>query len=165
MHRHAETRSLPYSPKQMFDMVADIGSYPEFLPWCLAARVTSRDNGVLSADVVVGKGLFRETFSSKVTLDEGTGDEGTAGEKAGGTDEERPPRIDVDYIKGPMREMANHWVFHPGIDGGTDVEFLVELDFHSRILDTMMGGFFDHAVTRMIDSFLARADVLYGDGS
>jgi coenzyme Q-binding protein COQ10 len=63
-----------------------------------------------------------------------------------------------------MREMANHWVFHPGDNGGTDVEFLVELDFHSRLLDTMMGGFFDHAVTRMIDSFRARADVLYGDG-
>jgi coenzyme Q-binding protein COQ10 len=73
MHRHAETRSLPYTPKQMFDLVADVGRYPEFLPWCLAARVTGREDGVLSADLVVGKGPFRETFTSKVTLDSGEG--------------------------------------------------------------------------------------------
>ncbi len=165
MHRHAETRSLPYAPKQMFDLVADIGRYPEFLPWCLAARVTDRAEGVLRADVVVGKGLFRETFTSKVTLREGGAG---AGEGAGPEAEEgggdAPPRIDVEYVKGPMREMANHWVFRAA-DGGTEIDFLVEFDFRSRMLDAVIGTFFDHVVSHMVDAFLARADVLYGAGA
>lgn len=157
MHRHAETRSVPYAPKQMFDLVADIGRYPEFLPWCLAARVTGFEDGVLRADVVVGKGLFRETFHSKVTLHEG-------GAGAGNGEGDAPPRIDVEYIRGPMREMANHWVFR-AVDSGTEIDFLVEFDFHSRLLDAVIGAVFDHVVTHMVDAFEARADVLYGAGS
>ncbi|MCH8918476.1 MAG: type II toxin-antitoxin system RatA family toxin [Alphaproteobacteria bacterium] len=173
MHRHAETRSLPYSPKQMFDLVADIGRYPEFLPWCLAARVTGRENGVLLADVVVGKGLFRETFHSRVTLSGGGAwdsagameGEGEGAEAKAGEDKDRaPPRIDVEYIRGPMREMANHWVFHP-VDSGTEIDFLVEFNFHSRVLDALIGTVFDHVVTHMVDAFETRADVLYGAGA
>ncbi len=171
MHRHAETRSLPYSPKQMFDLVADIGRYPEFLPWCLAARVTGRENGVLLADVVVGKGLFRETFHSRVTLSgggawdsAGDGAQAEAGEGAGEGEGHGPPRIDVEYIKGPMREMANHWVFRAA-DGGTEIDFLVEFNFHSRVLDAVIGTVFDHVVSHMVDAFEKRADVLYGEGA
>ena len=153
MHRHAETRSLPYTPKQMFDLVADVGRYPEFLPWCLAARVTEREDGMLRADLVVGKGPFRETFSSKVTLD--AGDTGEA---------QTPPRIDVDYVHGPMREMTNHWVFRPA-DGGTEIDFVVEFEFKSRLIDAVMAAFFEDAVKRMVDAFEARADVLYGAGT
>ena len=149
MHRHAETRNIPYSPKQMFDLVADVGRYPEFLPWCLAALVTGRDDGVLRADVVVGKGPFRETFTSKVTL-------------SGGGDEESR-RIDVEYVRGPMREMANHWAFRPADGGGTEIDFLVEFEFKSRLIDSVMAAFFEDAVMRMVDAFLARADALYGE--
>ncbi len=181
MHRHAETRSLRYSPKQMFDLVADIGRYPEFLPWCLAARVTGRENGVLLADVVVGKGLFRETFHSRVTLsgggawDSAEGEAGVGGEAEAGVGEgaeagagedksDAPPRIDVEYIKGPMREMANHWVFR-AVDSGTEIDFLVEFNFHSRVLDALIGTVFDHVVTHMVDAFEKRADVLYGESA
>ena len=150
MHRHAETRFLPYTPKQLFDLVADVGCYAEFLPWCIAARVTRHEGGVVWADLIVGKGPFRETFTSKVTLDEGV--EGST---------EAAPRIDVEYVKGPMREMVNHWVFRPA-EGGTEIDFLVELEFKSRVLGGMMGAFFDDAVRRMIDAFEARARDLYG---
>jgi len=140
----------------MFDLVADVGRYPEFLPWCLAARVTAREHGMLRADLVVGKGPFRETFTSKVTLDAGD-----AGEGAG------PPRIDVEYVNGPMREMANHWVFRcaPGDGGGTEIDFLVEFEFKSRLIDAVMAAFFEDAVMRMVDAFEARSDVLYGAGA
>jgi len=154
MHRHAETRKVPYSPKQMFDLVADVGRYPEFLPWCLAARVTAREAGMLRADLVVGKGPFRETFTSKVTLD---GGEGAA-----------PPGVDVEYVNGPMREMANHWVFRVAEGGSCEIDFAVEFEFKSRMLDAMMARFFEEIVMRMVDAFEARADVLYGvviDGS
>jgi coenzyme Q-binding protein COQ10 len=151
MHRHAETRTVPYSPKQMFDLVSDIGHYPEFLPWCLAARVTGREDGVLWADLVVGKGPFRETFTSKVTLEPG-------GEGA-------PPRIDVDYIKGPMRKMDNHWVFRPGAGGGSEIDFKVAFEFKSRVLDKVMAGFFDHVVRSMVGAFETRAHRLYGAGA
>jgi len=151
MHAHAETRTVPYTPKQMFDLIGDVGRYPEFLPWCLAARVTRREDGVLWADLVVGKGPFRETFTSRVTLDEG-------GDGA-------PPRIEVDYVKGPMRRMDNHWVFRPKEGGGTEVDFRVEFEFKSRMLDRVMSGFFDQLVRSMVGAFEARAHALYGEGA
>lgn len=151
MHHHAETRTVPYSPKQMFDLVTDIGRYPEFLPWCLAARVTGREDGVLWADLVVGKGPFRESFTSKVLLEEGAGGD--------------PPRIDVDYIKGPMRKMDNHWVFRPRGDGGTEIDFSVQFEFKSRMLDRVMAGFFDQLVRSMVAAFEKRAHALYGSAA
>jgi coenzyme Q-binding protein COQ10 len=84
--------------------------------------------------------------------------------KDSGEDGETPPRIDVDYIKGPMREMANHWVFRSA-DGGTEVDFLVEFEFRSRLLDAMMARFFEDTVIRMVDAFETRADALYGAGT
>lgn len=147
MHRHAETRILPYTPKQLFDLVADIGRYPEFLPWCLAARITGREGDVVWADLVVGKGPFRESFTSKVTL--------TDGEGAG------PPKIDVEYVKGPMRRMVNHWAFRPA-DGGTELAFTVEFEFRSGLLDRVMGALFDDIVRRMVGAFERRARALYG---
>lgn len=164
MHRHAETRSLPYTPKQMFDLVADVGRYPEFLPWCLAARVTGREDSVLSADLVVGKGPFRETFTSKVTLNEDKVTLDAGGAEDGSGEGDAPPRIDVDYIKGPMREMANHWVFRSADGGGSEVDFMVEFEFKSRVLDAMMARFFEETVKRMVDAFETRADALYGAG-
>ncbi|MFT5539517.1 MAG: coenzyme Q-binding protein COQ10, partial [Alphaproteobacteria bacterium] len=110
MHRFDETRILPFSPKQLYDMVADIGKYPEFLPWCRGARVGVRSDNVLTADLIVGNRFFRETFTSRVTFSEDT----------------IPMRIDVEYIKGPMRQMENHWVFAKASEAegeGTRLEF------------------------------------------
>ncbi|HSR55819.1 MAG TPA: type II toxin-antitoxin system RatA family toxin [Alphaproteobacteria bacterium] len=150
MHRHAETRTVPYSPKQMFELISDIGRYPEFLPYCLAARVTGREDGVLWADLVVGKGPFRESFTSKVKLEEG-------GNGA-------PPRIDVDYVKGPMRKMDNHWVFREADGGGTEIDFNVQFEFKSRMLERVMAGFFDQLVRSMVGAFERRAHAIYGSG-
>ncbi len=148
MHRFDDTRVLPYGPRQVFDLVADVARYPEFLPWCLAARVGARQGDVLTADLVVGTRILRETFTSRVTLGEGV----------------EPLRIDVDYIKGPMRSMENHWLFHPHPEG-TRVEFHVAFSFHSRLLEGMMGRLFDEASRKMIAAFEKRARALYGAGT
>jgi coenzyme Q-binding protein COQ10 len=149
MHRFDETRHLPYTPRQLFDLVADIEKYHEFLPWCLGARVGPRektpDGEVLTADLIVGARIFRETFTSRVTL---AGDE-------------NPPRIDVDYIKGPMQKMENHWLFHAE-GAGTRLEFHVAFAFRSAFLEKIMGAFFDDASRRMVAAFEARAAQLYG---
>jgi coenzyme Q-binding protein COQ10 len=150
MHRFDETRHLPYTPRQLFDLVADIGKYPEFLPWCLGARVgprqkTADGEEILIADLIVGARIFRETFTSRVTL---AGDD-------------NPPRIDVDYIKGPMQKMENHWLFRA--EGtGTRLEFHVAFSFRSAFLEKVMGAFFDDASRRMVAAFETRAAKLYG---
>ncbi len=165
MHRHAETRKVPYTPKQMFELIADVARYDEYLPWCLAVRITKREDDQLWADLVVGKGPFRETFTSRVTLDPGEDDAGQGQGQGEGEGDARPPRIDVEYIKGPMREMTNHWVFRPGADGGTEIDFEVEFEFRSRVLDAMMGHFFEETVMRMVDAFESRAAEVYGAGA
>lgn len=150
MHRFDETRVLPYKPAQLFDLVADIGKYPEFLPWCVGARVGAREPGpdggeVLTADLIVGTRMFRETFTSRVTL----------------KPDDAPPAIDVDYVKGPMRQMENHWLFHPEGEG-TRLEFHVAFAFRAGLLEKLMGRFFDDASRRMIAAFETRAKKLYG---
>lgn len=145
MHRFDDNRVLPYTPRQMFELVADIKRYPEFLPWCLGARVGARQGDVVMADLVVGTRILRETFTSRVTLSEDTD----------------PPRIDVEYVKGPMQTMENHWAFHAHPEG-TRVEFSVAFAFHSRLLERVMGGLFDEASRKMIAAFEKRARRLYG---
>ena len=147
MHRHVETRKLPYSPKQLFDMVADIGRYPEFLPWCQGARITGRSGDTVTADLIVGKGPFRETFTSNVHLT--SPKDGT------------PARIDVDYVRGPLREMENHWVFR-AVEGGTEIDFRVAFEFRSRLFNKIMSRLFTDAVRRMVSAFETRARALYG---
>lgn len=149
MHRFDDRRVLSYSPKQLFDLVADVGRYPEFLPWCLGARVDPRQGDVIFADLIVGTRLFRETFTSRVTLTE--------------AEDGAPARIDVDYVKGPMRRMENHWVFSPH-EEGCAVEFHVAFEFRSALLERLMGAFFDDAARRMISAFEARARALYDGG-
>lgn len=149
MHRFDDSRVLPYSPKQLFDLVADIAGYPEFLPWCLGARVgTLRRDGdreIVMADLVVGTRIFRETFTSRVTL----------------SPEADPPSILVEYVKGPMRHMENRWLFRAE-GAGTRLEFHVAFEFRSALLEKMMGAFFDDAQRRMIAAFETRAAALYG---
>ena len=146
MPRHAETRHLPYSPDQMFDLVADVARYPEFLPWVSAIRVRSNDENEMVADMIVGFKGLRETFTSKV-------------QKA------RPTHIRVDYLDGPLRHLNNDWTFRPDGQGGTLVDFCVDFAFKSRMFEMLAGQVFDRALRKMIGAFEDRAAALYGDSS
>jgi len=143
MPTHAEQKILPHRPEQVFDLVADVARYPEFLPWCIATRIKSNDGGVMIADMVIGFKVFREQFTSKVTL-------------------ERPNRIDVEYQNGPFRYLENHWLFKPEGDGHCLVDFNVDFEFRSKILEHAIGRVFTEAVHRMVTAFEIRATHLYG---
>jgi coenzyme Q-binding protein COQ10 len=142
MPTHLEKRVLPYTPEQMFDLVADVERYPEFLPWCLGARIRKREGNVLHADLIIGFKMIRERYTSRVTLD-------------------RPRRIDVHYVQGPLKYLDNHWVFAPHPDG-TEIDFFVDFEFRTRLLDKLIGTLFNEAFRRMVGAFEARAQVLYG---
>jgi len=143
MPTHAEKRKLPYTPEQMFYMVADVEKYPEFLPWCLAARIRKREGDTFWADLMIGFKMIREKFTSEVKLS-------------------GPERIDVRYAEGPFRYMNNHWVFEEADDGGTWVDFYVDFEFRNKMLQRMMNALFGEAVARMVQAFENRARTLYG---
>jgi coenzyme Q-binding protein COQ10 len=145
MPSHAETRFLPYSPEQVFDLVADVRRYPEFLPWVQAMRVRKDGPDETLADMIVGFKGLRETFTSRVA-------------------KSRPDRIKVDYVDGPLRYLTNEWHFRPA-DGGCAVEFQVAFEFRSRMFEKLAGRVFDAALRRMIGAFETRAEALYGAGS
>ncbi|NQW11655.1 MAG: type II toxin-antitoxin system RatA family toxin [Alphaproteobacteria bacterium] len=145
MPTHAEKRVVPYRAEQMFALVADVERYPEFLPWCVGARVTRRQEAVIWADLIIGYKLIRERFTSKVTL------------------AEAQQRIDVEYTDGPFRYLNNHWIFEP-TDAGCVVDFYVDFEFKNLFLQRVMGLFFNEAVRRMVRAFESRAHALYGDG-
>lgn len=142
MPRHNETRTLPYTPEQLFDLVADIGRYDEFLPWVQAARILARESNVVTAELIVGFKMIRERFTSRVTLD-------------------RPERVHVDYISGPLRYLKNDWIFR-AVPGGTAIDFTVDFEFRSRLFEKLAGAFFGEAFRRMVTSFEARAREVYG---
>lgn len=144
MPTHAEKRHLPYSQKQLFDLVAEVDRYPEFLPWCTACRITRREGDSFYADLVVRFKVFSERFASKVTLH---GQE----------------QIDVSYIDGPFRYLNNHWRFIQQDDGSCVIDFFVDFEFRSRMLQALIGLLFNEAVSRMVGAFEARARELYGD--
>ncbi|MDR3449471.1 MAG: type II toxin-antitoxin system RatA family toxin [Alphaproteobacteria bacterium] len=143
MPQHQETRILPYSPAQMFDLVAAIERYPEFLPWCKDARILSRDGDKVVADLVIGYKLFQERFTSEVTLD-------------------RPRAIAVHYRKGPLSHLSNAWEFRPKGRKGCELSFHVDFDFHSPLLRAAMTVFFDRALSKMVEAFETRAAEIYG---
>lgn len=143
MPRHSETRQLPYSPSQMFDLVADVGRYQEFLPWVVATRVKSNSDTQMLADLIVGFGPLRETFTSRVN-------------------KVRPTRIVVDYVEGPLKYLHNEWDFRSDGQGGTLVDFAVDFAFRSRTFEALAGRFFGEAVRRMVSAFETRAKALYG---
>ena len=146
MPRHSETRQLPYSPDQLFDLVADVKRYPEFLPWVSAIRVRSSSDKEIVADMVVGFKAFKERFTSKITLD-------------------RPQHLRVDYVEGPLKYLQNDWRFEPDGEGGTKLHFCVDFAFKNRLFETVAGQMFDRALRRMTDAFIDRADALYGSES
>ncbi|MBS3960416.1 MAG: type II toxin-antitoxin system RatA family toxin [Sandarakinorhabdus sp.] len=146
MPRHSETRILPWTPAEMFDLVADVPRYPEFLPWVVAVRIRESDDELMVADMSVGFKSLRETFTSRVRLD-------------------RPGHIDVNYVSGPLKHLRNDWQFHPHASGGTNLEFSVDFEFKSKIFERLAGAFFHEAFNVMVASFEARALKLYGSRS
>jgi coenzyme Q-binding protein COQ10 len=143
MPRHSETKYLPYTPEQLFELVADVARYDEFLPWVVAVRVRSSSETETVADLVVGFNAFKERFTSRVT-------------------KQRPGRIVVDYIEGPLKYLKNEWRFEAAPDGGSAVFFSVDFAFKSRLFETLAGAMFDRALRRMTGAFEQRAAALYG---
>lgn len=144
MPTHAEKRTLPFTPEQLFNLVADVERYPEFLPWCVACRIRRWETQQrLVADLVIGFKMIRERFTSRVELS-------------------RPCRIDVAYYDGPFRYLTNHWIFAEAEHGHCAIDFYIDFEFRSRTLQKLMGKLFNEAVQRMVNAFEKRALALYG---
>jgi coenzyme Q-binding protein COQ10 len=142
MPTHAEQRVLPYTPEQLFALVADIERYPEFLPWCIGARIKERRPNLVVADLIIGFKVFRERFTSRVVLDP-------------------PGKIDVTYAEGPFRYLDNHWTFERAPEG-CRIGFFVDFEFKSRLMQKVIEVLFSEAVRRMVGAFEKRACDLYG---
>ena len=140
---HAEKRVVRHSPEQLYALVADVRSYPQFLPWCLAARIRHQDEVSLAADLIIGFRMFREKFTSYVDLDA------------------EALEINVRYAEGPFRYLTNKWRFLPHGEG-CEIDFYVDFEFNSRLLQSVIETLFTEAVRRMVQAFETRADALYG---
>ncbi len=148
MPKHSETKRLPYTARQMYDLVADVASYPKFLPWNSAARIRSRrpvagGGELMEADLVISFKVFRERFGSRVTLWPEQG------------------RIETEYLDGPFRYMRSNWAFRD-IPGGCEVDFDVDFEFRNAILQGIIGVVFNDAMLRIVRAFERRAAELYG---
>ncbi|AKM07045.1 type II toxin-antitoxin system RatA family toxin [Pelagerythrobacter marensis] len=141
-----ESRTVPYSAEQMFDLVADVARYKEFLPWVIATRVRSNNEEEMVADMVVGFKSFRESFTSRVT-------------------KRRPDMIDVVYVDGPLRDLDNEWHFTDLPEGGSRIDFSVQFAFKNRVFEALAGQYFDRAFRKMVNAFEERARDLYGSSS
>ncbi len=146
MPTHNETKFLCYTAHQMYNLVADVGSYPEFLPWCAAARVKSvipeGTTHVMSADLVISFKVFRERFESRVILN----------------NEEL--FIDTEYLDGPFKYMKSTWKFED-LQEGCAVTFFVDFEFKNMILQSIIGLVFNEAMQRIVRAFESRAEELY----
>ena len=143
MTRHIEKRNLPYTPEQLFTLVAEVDKYSEFLPWCLSSVIKKREGNTFYADLVIGYKVVREKFGSKVVLMPNE-------------------RIDVEYLSGPMKYLTNQWKFIREQDGSCTIDFYVDFEFKNRFLQSLMGAFFNELVRRMVSAFEERAGQLYG---
>ena len=151
MPSYATDRRVSHSAADMFDLVADVESYPRFVPLCerLVVRGRAAANGkeILVADMTISFKLIRETFTSRVTLD-------------------RPGlKISAAYLDGPFRHLDNRWTFEPLSDSESMVRFSIDYEFRSRTLSALMGAVFDRAFRKFADAFEARADEIYGKSS
>jgi coenzyme Q-binding protein COQ10 len=145
MPTHAEKRIMRHSPDDVFQIVADVQRYPEFLPWCVGARVITRDEDKLVADLTIGFKMFRETFRSDVTL-------------------QRPGMVQVQYLNGPFRYLNNTWNLRE-VPQGTEVDFFVDFEFKSRMLQAVIGTVFNEATRLMVRAFERRAMHIHGRNS
>ncbi len=140
---------MPYTARQMYDLVADVASYPQFLPWCAAARITSvvpvQGGREMTADLVVSFKVFREKFASQVAL----ADEAMT--------------IETRYLDGPFKYMHSTWSFEDRSDGGCDVSFFVDFEFKNRVLQGIIGVVFNEAMHRIVRAFETRAKTLYAE--
>lgn len=147
MPTHSETKLLPYSAQQMYDLVADVAKYPEFLPWTAAARIRSDedkgDHRIMDADLVISFKVFRERFTSRVVL------------------WPEPRTIETEYLDGPFQRMVSTWGFED-TDGGCNVHFFVDFEFKNRVLQGIIGVVFNEAMQRVVRAFEDRAAALYG---
>lgn len=147
MPAHSETKVLPYTADQMYDLVADVANYPKFLPWTAAARIRSTtdkgDHAIMLADLVISFKVFREKFGSRVAL------------------WPERKRIDTAYIDGPFKHLESTWTFKD-TDAGCEVSFDVDFEFRNRLLQGAAGMFFNEAMQRIVRSFERRAAELYG---
>jgi len=141
-----EIRSLPYSAGQMFDLVADVARYPEFLPWVMATRVRSDSETEMVADMLIGFNALREKFTSRV-------------------EKQRPEVIRVHYVDGPLRDLDNVWTFHATGPDRCDIEFDVQFTFRNALFERLAGQYFERAFRKMVAAFEARAAELYGSSS
>jgi coenzyme Q-binding protein COQ10 len=141
-----ELCTMPYSAEQMFDLVADVGHYAEFLPWVAATRVRSDSEHEMVADMLVGFKNLREKFTSRV-------------EKI------RPERVQVHYVDGPMRDLDNVWLFRPIDNQSCEVDFSVSFSFRNALFEKLAGQYVDRAFRKMVAAFEARAEVLYGSSN
>jgi coenzyme Q-binding protein COQ10 len=148
MPTHSETRHLPYSAQQMYDLVGDVGSYPKFLPWTAAARIRSTedqgDHQGMLADLVISFKVFRERFGARVTL------------------WPADRRIDTEYLDGPFKHLISKWQFEDAPEGGCNVSFHVDFEFKNVILQKAAGMFFFEAMQRIVRAFEERAKELHG---
>ncbi len=141
-----EIRRLPYSAEQMFDLVADVARYPEFLPWVIATRVKSDSDTEMMADMLVGFKALREKFTSRVT-------------------KSRPGELRVHYIDGPLTDLDNRWLFRAVGEHECEVDFKVDFQFRNALFQKLAGDYFKRAFGKMVAAFETRAAELYGNSN
>jgi coenzyme Q-binding protein COQ10 len=144
---YTERKLVPYAPAQVFALVADVANYPKFLPWCIGARIRSHVGNELVADLTIGFGPFRESFTSRVSLfpPDATG----------------ACSIKTEYENGPFKYLHNRWKFTPDAHGCV-VDFYVDFEFRNFMLQKAIGTVFTEAVRLMVNAFLRRARTVYG---
>jgi coenzyme Q-binding protein COQ10 len=137
---------MAWSAEQMYDLVADVKRYPEFLPWVAATRIKSDSDTEMVADMMVSFLALREKFTSRVTKD-------------------RPRRIAVEYLDGPLKQLSNTWDFVSHEDGCCIIDFCVDFTFRNAIFELLAGQYLDRAFRKMVAAFETRAEKLYGSNS
>ena len=142
MTTHREKRVINHRPEDLYALVADVKSYPEFLPWCMAARIRQADDQKMIADLMIGFRLYREKFTSYVDLDADQNE------------------IHVEYAEGPFKYLKNAWKFNPHPDG-CEIDFYVDFEFKSALFQSVVETLFSEAVKKMVRAFETRADDLY----
>ena len=143
MPKITRTALVSHTPVQMFELVNDFASYPEFLPWCGGARVISQTESEIVGELSIQKGSIRQTFATRNTLIP-------------------PERIDLSLVSGPFKSLSGSWQFDPVGDAGCRVTLSLEFEFSGRLIAMAIGAVFSQIAGSMVDAFCARADRLYG---
>ena len=140
--KHEEKRIINHTPQNLYNLVSDVRKYPEFLPWCLGARVKNLLQNEFDADLIIGFKIYKEVYSSQILLDPNN------------------YKIIVNYKDGPFEYLYNYWIFKEK-NAGCEIEFMVEFKFKSIFLQTVMESLFSEAVKKMVRAFESRANYLY----